>query len=463
MRTLLVKPYNLSDHIQPSLGLGYLATACRRSRHDVAILDCIKEDAKIDKLSHRINKLKPDMVGFQCYTFDLKFVKEALRECKRLNRNIITVIGGPHPSATPEKSFKYFKDSLDFIFVGEAEKSLPLLLDKLERKVSLDFAQIPGLARRDGDNISVNPQEFIEDLDGLGMPAWDLIRPQDYPESQHGAFFKKFPIAPIMATRGCPFSCTFCAGSIIGGRRIRKHSVDFMLKQIKHLYDAHKIREFHIADDNFTFDKNYVKEFLNRLIALNLDISWATPNGVRLDTLDEELLGLMKRSGLYLISLGIESGSDRILENMKKNTTVKKIREGIKPLRTSGIDIAGFFIMGFTDETKEDVKKTMRLSLELDLVRANYFTYLPFPGSDSYKELVSRGELDGIDWDRFYFMNAAYTPKGMTRRQLKNLQRLAFFRFYMRPRILWKNLMAIQSFKHFRYLLKRFFHWIIMG
>ncbi|MBL7069654.1 MAG: B12-binding domain-containing radical SAM protein [Candidatus Omnitrophica bacterium] len=462
MRTLLVKPYNLSDHIQPSLGLGYLAAALRGKGHDTAILDCIKEGVRRDGLLDRVARLKPDVVGFQCYTFDLSFIKEALDGLKRLDRNIITVIGGPHPSAAPKESFGYFKDSLDFLFVGEAEKGLPLLFDKLEKKAPVDYGDIPGLAwPRDGD-IQLNPQVFVNDLDSLGMPAWDLIRPEEYPESQHGAFFKKFPIAPIMVTRGCPYPCTFCAGNIVGGRRIRRHSIDFMLNQIKYLYDDRGIREFHVVDDNFTFDKDYAKEFLKKLIDLNLEMSWSTPNGVRIDTLDEELLRLMKESGLYLISLGIESGSDKVLKLMKKGTTVEKNREGVDLIRSAGIETAGFFIIGFPGETKEDIKRTIDFSLKLDLIRANYFTYLPFPGSQSFNELSSDGELDKTDWDRFYFMNAAFTPKGMTRSQLKWLQRCAFLRFYFRPRIFWKNLLGIKSFRHFWYLMKRFFHWIIM-
>lgn len=462
MRILLVKPYNLSDHIQPSLGLGYLATACRSRQHDVTILDCLKEGIKINNLLRRIKDLKPDVVGFQCYTFDLKFIKDSLEGCKNLRKDIVTLIGGPHPSAVPRQSFEYFKDSLDFIFVGEAERGLPLLLEKLENKLSIDFAEIPGLVWTDGGNIRMNPQVFIEDLDSLGMPAWDLIQPEDYPESQHGAFFNKFPIAPIMATRGCPFSCAFCAGHVVRGKKIRKHSVDFMLKQITYLYTAHKIREFHIVDDNFTFDNNYTKDFLRRLIGLNLDISLATPNGVHIGTLDEELLRLMKASGMYLVSVGIESGSDKILSLMKKTTTIKEIREKVKLIRSVGLEIAGFFMMGFPGETKEDIMKTIRFSLELDLIRANYFTFLPFPGTSSYNELALKGELKNINWQRFYFMNAPYVPKGMTRRQLRNYQRSAFLRFYIRPRILWKNVSGIRSLRHFYYLMRRFFHWIIM-
>lgn len=463
MKIVLAKPYNLSDHIQPSLGLGYLATACRNRNHEPIIIDCIKEKLKVDNFICRISETKPQVVGFQCYTFDLRFVRKALEQCKKYNAEIITIIGGPHPSAAPKQCFDYFKESLDFIFVGEAEKGLILLLDRLEKKASIELAEIPGLVWRDNGEIRINPQIFIEDLDSLGMPAWDLIRPEEYPESQHGAFFKKFPIAPMILTRGCPYDCSFCVGNIISGKTIRKHSIDFTLRQLRYLYDTHKIREFHIVDDNFTIDKNYAKAFLKRLIDLKLDISLATPNGVRLDSLDEELLRLMKQGGLYLISVGIESGSNRILKLMKKNTTVEKIHDGINLIRKLDIDIAGFFIMGFPTETEEDIRKTINFSLELDLVRANYFTYLPFPGSESYNELISTGELDSVDWERFYFMNAAYTPQGLTRKRLKHLQRLAFFKFYFRINILWKNISGIRSFRHFLFLVKRFYHWLIMS
>lgn len=462
MKTLLIKPHNLSDHIQPSLGLGYLATACRNADHEVALLDCIKEGLKADYLIEKIIDLNPGVLGIQCYTFDIKFVKHILESVKAINKKMITVIGGPHPSAAPEKTFEYFGDSLDFAFVGEAEKSLPRLLARLDGQQDINLSDIDGLAWREDGKVRVNPQAFVEDLDSLGMPSWDLIAPEQYPESQHGAFFKKYPIAPVMFTRGCPYPCTFCAGNIVSGKKIRKHSVDFMLKQIKYLYDVHGIREFHVVDDNFTFDKEYVKEFLRRFMALNLDMTWATPNGVRLDSLDGEILDLMKASGMYLISLGIESGSDRMLKIMKKRTTVDKIRSGIDLIRSKDIDIAGFFIMGFPGESKEDIMKTIRFSLELDLIRANYFTYLPFPGSTSYKELEASGELDSMNWDRFYFMNASYVPEGMSKAQLKTLQKMAFMRFYFRPRIFWKNLSEVKNLNHFKFLAKRFFHWMIM-
>jgi radical SAM superfamily enzyme YgiQ (UPF0313 family) len=460
MKVLLVKPYNLSDHIQPSLGLGYLATAIRRE-HEVVILDCIKENVNIDKLDPVLRHHRPDILGFQCYTFDLKFVTEGLKLAKQIRKDMITVVGGPHPSAMPEDLFMRAGKDLEFLFVGEAEIGLPQLLESLDNSRH-DLSAIPGLCWQENGRIRSNPPAFPEDLDALGIPAWDLIHPETYPESQHGAFYQKFPIAPIMVTRGCPYPCTFCAGHVVSGRKIRRRSIDHVLGEIQYLYSKFGIREFHVVDDNFTMDTAYAKALLRKLKAMNLGMSWAVPNGIRMDTLDEELLGLMKDTGLYLISLGIESGSDRILKRMKKGITTARIREFVRMIQQAGIDMAGFFILGFPGETVETINETIRFSTELPLKRANYFTYLPFPGSESYRMLQAKGELQDVDWTHFYFMNAAYVPDGMTRKALKRLQRLAFLKFYLRPHIMLYQIRSIRSLRHLYFLVKRFFHWIVM-
>lgn len=462
MKILLVKPHSLSDHIQAPLGLGYLASALRPG-HNVRILDCLKEGITSPReLVEALISFQPDILGLQCYTFHRRFINDVLKEVKKLNKNIICVVGGPHPSVQPEETLGYFGDCLDFGFAGEAEVGFRRLVEALSCGEK-DFSSIPGLIFRDKGAVKVNPAEFVDDLDSLGLPSWDLMRPETYPEAQHGAFYRKFPIAPIIATRGCPYPCTFCAGNKIAGRRIRKHSVKYILGQIMMLYADFGIREFHIVDDNFTFEIDYAKELLRGIIALKLDISWATPNGVRLDRLDDELLSLMKKSGLYLISLGIESGSDRVLKLMKKGTTVSRIESAVKLIREHGLEIAGFFILGYPGETKEEIEETIRFSRRLGLIRANFFTFLPFPGTESFKMLEENGELANVDWDNFYFASAPYVSRELSREDLKRLQRKAFLRFYFRPGIFFRNIAQIKSWRHFGFLLKRFYHWIVRG
>ncbi|MFC1624679.1 B12-binding domain-containing radical SAM protein [Candidatus Omnitrophota bacterium] len=461
MKILLVKPYNISDHIQPSLGLGYLATSVR-GEHEVTILDCIKERTDIFRLKNIIGSSRFDLIGIQCYTFDLKFVKNALTMIKGIDAKIITVIGGPHPSAEPKETMGYFGEVLDFAFIGEAERGFKSLVDYLNAH-KLNISEIPGLAWREDGIVKMNNPYFEQDLDKFGMVAWDLIRPDTYPESQHGAFYKKFPIAPIMLTRGCPYDCTFCAGKVITGKKLRKRSVNHVISEVKFLYDTYGIREFHIVDDNFTMDREYAKRFLEELETLHLDISWALPNGIRMENLDIDFLCQMKRTGLYLVSLGIESGSDRVLGLMKKNLKVDKMRKAVQLITDSGLDAAGFFIMGFPGETREEIDQTIKFSLELNLIRANFFMYLPFPGTESYLKLKETGELNKVNLDEFYFFKAAYNIDGMTSKELKWLQRKAFLKFYLRPRIFFKNMLGIKSVRHFKFLFRRFVNWISRG
>ena len=349
---------------------------------------------------------------------------------------------------------------LDYLFSGEAEEGLPRLLSIIGGG-SGDLGSVPGLGYRYGGGVKINPRSVPGDLDEFGVPAWDLIHPERYPEAQHGAFFRQFPIAPIMVTRGCPYPCAFCAGSVVSGKKIRRRSIDSVLAEIKKLKYDFGIREFHIVDDNFTMDASYAKDFMRRLKALDLGMTWAVPNGVRMDTLDEEMLRLMKETGLYLISLGIESGSDRVLASMRKGTTTSRIRRYVKMIKDAGIDMAGFFILGYPGENVDTIRQTIRFSMRLPIKRANYFTYLPFPGTESYEKLRGSGELKDVDWESFYFTNAAYVPKGLTRKELKSLHRLAFAKFYLRPHIILYQLSSIKSIRHMFFLARRFLRWVI--
>jgi len=460
MKVLLIKPNNLADHIQPSLGLGYLATQIRKD-HDVVIYDCIKENTPLEKTNDIIRLHDPDLIGIQCYTFDTPKVFRMIKLIKESFPDKITVVGGAHISSIPQEAFKQFQPYADYAFNSESEVGFPKFLAALEQGKK-EFPGIEGLIwKNKKGEVIANAPVFVANLDDLGFPAWDLMPPETYPESQHGAFYEKFPIAPIMTTRGCPYLCTFCAAPQMSGRKLRHHSVEYIQKQILMLYDR-GVREFHIVDDNFTFDLNFSKDILHGIIDLKLDISLATPNGVRMDRLDDEILDLMKEAGQYLVTVAVESGSDRILKKMKKATTVAKIRKDVARIQKSGLPLAAFFILGFPGETREEMLQTIRLSKELGLIRANFFTYLPLPGTESYNDLVTSGEIDKVDWNNFLFMTAPYVPEGMTRKELLSLKKMAFLSFHLNPRILFFNLMSIKSFRHFQFLLRRFYHWILM-
>ncbi len=407
-------------------------------------MDCIKDNLPGSKLLPILEEFKPDVVGSQCYSMDLNSIKSVLQTVKDYNRDVLTIIGGAHPTAVPEHSLRFFgKDLLDFVFVGEGEIGFPLFLNEIDGSNSPNFLNVPGLGWVENGKLVINSAVQEDNLDKLGMPAWDLLMPESYPFSPHGVVCRKFPIAPIMATRGCPYKCTFCSSA---GTKLRKRSVESLIKEVKLLYHSHGIREFHMVDDNFTMNMDYAKELLEALNKLNLKVSWATPNGVRLDRLDREIIELMKNTGFYSISVGIESGSDRIRAKMKKGTSLDKIQKVLQMIYdVGGIDLTGFFILGFPGETREDIEKSIRLSRKLPLHRATFHSFIPLPGAEIWKEMEASGELGRVDWERYFFWAGMYVPQGLTQKKLKRLHRKAFLLFYIRPRIIVQNLKFILS------------------
>lgn len=453
MKILLIKPYTDFPTRIPHLGLGYLAAAVRRTGREVRILDCPRENIDEAGLLAAVDEWRPDVVGLSAFSPDLPVLRRICRRLREGHPGLRLVVGGPHPSCLPEHCFEYLPE-LDFAFVGEAELGLVGLLDRLDAGGG-DWAAVPGLAwRRDG-GVVVNPARFEPDLDTLGMPAWDLLRPGLSSTAPHGAFVRRLPVAPIITTRGCPFPCTFCAARNVSGRLLRSRSLEAIFEEIDHLVVRHGVRELHIEDDNFTFHKEFALGFCDGLLRRGLDLTWCCPNGVRLDTLDRELLELMKRSGCYSVSVGIESGSDRVLRDIRKRLDTEEIRRRLELVRAAGIKTTGFFIIGFPGESEAEIRQTMRFARTLPLDRAQFSTFLPLPGTPYFDDYRREHPLATIPWEQFFTTEVVEPPAGLTRRRMLSLQRNAFLRFYLRPRILWGLLREVRDLHHLAHLARR--------
>lgn len=457
MNVLLVNPINRSYIIMPSLGLGYLASRIRRQGHTVNILHCLKERMGFDDFRSYLEQTHFDVIGFQMYSYDLIPVKKHIDIIKSANPSTITVAGGPHPSGAPEQTMEYLS-RLDYAFKGEAEIGFPLLLDRLEDnpRSPRDLSSVPGLIRRRENGVTVNQPRYITNLDDLEFPSWDLLKPETFQEAFHGAFARYFPAAPIIISRGCPFRCTFCAGKAISGPRLRFRSVDNVIEEILYLADNFGIREFLIEDENLTFNKKLTAEFCEKLLNSPLkNPSWSCPSGVRLDTLDSEILKLMERAGCYSLAMGIEFGTQKMLDLTNKGITLEMIEEKIALLAATRIKTTGFFMLGVPGETLGDIQETVKLALRLKLDRAQFNNFMPLPGSELAERLQQANALGNLDWSKMFVHNVSFEIPGVGRKKLKNLQRTAYLRFYLRPKVFINILKEIKSFRHLRYLLRR--------
>ncbi len=457
MKVLLVKPYSESHYVVPALGLGYLATALRAAGHSPRIIHCTKDHITLDKFSQLLAAEQPEVVGFQVVSCDLESTRQSVEAVHRILPKSLILVGGAHPSGNPEDTMQSLQQ-VDFAFRGEAERSLIQFLDDYQQN-GHHYQQIPGLIWRENGGVKSNPPEFVDDLDSLGSVAWDQIQPQTFPQAPHGAFFERFPISPILTSRGCPYGCTFCAARTVAGRKIRVHSIQHVLREIEMLYHEYGIREIHIIDDTFTQFAERVKEFADGMEDLHrrgIHVSIGFPNGVRLNTLTTPLLNDLKRAGCYSMLVGIESGSQRILEAMKKSLTLELVRERVKLIKSVGLTVHAFFIVGFPGETEEDILKTIRFARSLPLDGALFSSFLPLPGSEITRYLIECGDLAAdFHWGTLFYSRVTYTPRGITPKRLKSLQRWATISFYMRPKILLKIPFRIKSWYHFRILAKK--------
>ncbi len=446
MKILLIYPNSDTHYVVPPVSLGYLAKSLIEERHKVRIIDGIKDGLTIEDLKKRVNEYNPDYIGIQVFSCDVPVVKDYVQTIKNIS-NAKIILGGAHVSGVKGDIFEDFPE-INFAFHGEAEKSLKMLLNGDELNT------IPGLIWNDR-KVNVNDPYFEHNLDNLGWPTWDLIDPRTYPTAPQGAVYRGFPIAPILTSRGCPFLCTYCAGHVVTGRKIRKRSIKDVVDEIEYLQKKYGVKEIHIIDDTFTQEKLRVMNFCNEVKKRDLKFYMTFPNGVRLDTLDEEMLLALKNCGCYSITLGIESGSQKILDDMKKRLQIRTIREKIKLINKFGIDIMAFFIVGYPTETKQSILRTISFAKSLDIKRAHFSTFLPLPGTEATNKLIEAGRIKKINWGNLFYTKAPLPPKGMASEELKKLQRKAFLEFYFRPKIIFGLITEIRSWTHLKSLLKR--------
>lgn len=446
MKVLLVVPpkdryFGVAQY--PPVGLGYLATGVRKFGHDVKILDCVRDKMDVKDFEEFVKKNDFDIIGFNVWSLALEEVKNSLKTVKRLKPQAVTIIGGPHPSALPKESMIFFPEA-DFGFVGEGEIGFPKFVNVVQNGGA--FNDIPGLVWRSGGVVNINPPAWLSELDMAGFPSWDLLEPRKY--FMPGSLIGK-DTAVLTCTRGCPYACTFCSASITAGKKIRRRSIKNILEEMDYLSSNYDIKIFDIPDENFTFHKEFVSEFCNIVLNMGKKYEFFLPNGVRLDTLDREVLSLMRKAGFRReVAVGIESGSERILKLMRKKLSLDTVKEKVRLLHETGFRPIGYFILGFPGETKEDIKKTIRLAIDLKLYAAAFTPFAPMPGTTATNELLKNGELpQDFDFTEIKTDKVAYAPKGMTKKELDRIRKMAIIRFNLRPRPLMYYFGNYNSFK----------------
>lgn len=424
----------------PDIGLGYVAQSLVKRNHKVFILDYKKDSPTVEEV---IRKFKPDFIGIKIYSKDRELAKELIKKIRRISDAKI-VVGGYHITCVPE-DLNYLNS--DFGFVGDGDFFYELVEGK-------EPARITNMIWNKDRKIIINERVFV-DVNENSSPAWSLINPNDYEPSPEGFIYKSFPIAPIITTRGCPFDCSFCSVQKIMGKKLRHRNLNNIIREIEMLYSDFRVREFHINDDNFTANKKFAKEFCRMIILLRKKLKtkmfFSCPNGVRIDSFDDELLELMKKAGFYSLSLGLESGSQRILDHMEKKLTINKIKELVEQISKYKFNLNGFFIIGYPIEERDDIERTIEFANSLPLNRAYFNLFSPLPCTRISEQMNLK-----MDYSKMTGEVPSIPLSNVTVEELKKFQRRATLLFYFRPKTLVKFILSIH-FNQLKFLFKRFF------
>jgi len=437
-------------HPQPPLGLAYLAGVLEKL-DDVNVFDIIDgnfSDDYIESVKNTVKKLNPDLVGFSAFTPFANSALRAIKEVKKINSEILVILGGPH-AVLAEVTMRKCPE-LDVIVYDEGE-------GQIEEIVSgKPLNEIAGLfIRKEGKIVPTAPRSYISDMDSLPIPAYHKIPhfPDGYHPHPPKSTGKKW--SSIMWSRGCPFFCNYCNRENSFGLKFRNQSPEYVVNHIKYLHSQYGIEELTFYDDVMSLNRDATMKLMDALIPSNLGFKLVWDAETRVDLVDQELLYSMKKAGCRMISYGIEHGAF-IHEIKGGRATLEQAEKAVKWTHKAKIDTVGYFMIGLPKETPETVRKTIDFAKKLDCTFAQFAITMPFPGNKLYDEAIKSGLIHLDDtWEKFVYAGVGsggiqapiLTTNAMSAKDLEYWAKKAYEEFYFRPSYILKKILRIRGLK----------------
>ncbi len=388
----------------PPTTLASIAGHIRSKNHIVNVIDCIGSNISWDSLNRRIGEFRPDVIIINTVTPTIKEDLNVARVAKALSPSIITAAYGTMPTAMP-KELKDWCSELDFCIRGDPETPA---LDIVEGR---------------------NPPKDIwieEDLDALGMPAYELLPIYRFPLNDRRWTF-------LIDGKGCPYRCIYCVEPIISKRKARYKSISRVLDEIDYIVNQCHYSYFMFWDELFTLNIERSKEICRQIIErrLNKKCQWMITT--RVDKADKELFTLMKKSGCWMVVFGVESGNQKVLDEVRKDITLEQSLKAVNMAHSCGLKTVGHFIMGLPGSSKEADKDTINFALSLPLDYAQFYCCTAFPGSELYDMALAKGYLSVNSWEYVEQGTANVSYPHYSAKDIQQIRRLAYHKFYWRP------------------------------
>lgn len=432
MKVLLINPNSKSQskyagvETQP-LGLAYIAAVLENNGYDVDIIDAFTLGLGDEEVKKLVRGKQPDLVGITALTPTIRAAYRTANLVREVSDAFIC-IGGPHVSFLPEQSLKEC-ESLDAVVIGEGEYTMLDLVKNFGNNENLE--NVRGIFFKKGTRIIRNPpREPIENLDVLPFPARHLL-----PAERYG-------FLTIISSRGCPFSCVYCASSAFMGRRVRMRGVENVVEEIEQIVAQYPKKEIAFMDDIFTLNKQRVEKFCEELKKRGIDIIWGCSS--RVDTITKSLLSKMKASGCKMIYYGVESASQELLDNFyHKRIKLEQVRKAVEWTKEAGIKCMCSFILGAPQESREDMRLTIKFARELDPDLAQFSILTPFPGTKLFNYASEKDLLLTYDWSEYTGSNPIIKNDRLTTDEVKKMLKWAYLKFYTRPKFFGEFLRTI--------------------
>ncbi len=405
------------------IGILSIAAFLLKNGHEVEVHDCRGAVSRIgaDDVLSRVKSFNPDLVGFTSVTSGFLNAYRLTEEIKKTAPHVTVVFGGVHVSALRAKILESYP-AIDFLVTGEGEKAMAGLAQGAKP------GTIQGLVYREGTEIRDNGlRTDLCELDSLPFPAYHKL--EGFPKKFEAALFNypKAPSATIISSRGCPYQCSYCDRSVFR-RSFRYNSAEYLYEHMTFLKKEFTIRHVFFYDDLFTFNRERIEKFCGLLRKKPLTMTFNC--AVRVGHIDDELLLMLKASGCWMVSLGIESGAPEILARHKTKVDFNEMKTTVKRIQKSGLRAKGLFMMGLPGETEETIKVTSDFITDLELDDMNMTKFTPFPGSPIYQTIQEEGVFEE-KWELMNCLNFVFVPRGIeSRERLDELYKQFIKRFY---------------------------------
>ena len=418
------------------MGLAFVAAALRRAGHrDIRILDANVSKNPESDIKRALSAYSPDIVGVSLTTPLLKAALQTARLIKSFRQDIKVVFGGVHPTLFPREMAE--QESVDYVVFGEGERTIVELADCLLQDKEPEG--ILGVAFKKGGRVIMNaPRPLIENLDTLPHPAYDLLPFSKYrdPLASHA------PCTTMITSRGCPFRCIFCDTGVVLGKKYRAHSAPRVFEEMMILIREFGIKEILFKESEFTLDQDRVSELCGLLIREKAKVNWSC-NG-HVGRMRFSMLEDMRRAGCRVIQYGVESGDQKILDTLKKGTTISEIIETFEMTRKAGLKTVANLMIGNPGETRESISQTIALTKRIKADFANIQILSPFPGTELYQMAVQNGWfLDGLDLAGLRSDTFVMNATALTTDELRGMFKKMYRSFYLRPSYLLDRMMTL--------------------